>query len=200
MYLRPRIPWNRKKLVSYSVILALGMIAAAFFPSEESESKRSQWAIRQLQAENDSLKEVNRYLVIRNDVLERRSAELDTLDRQLEDLHGRGYLPKKLYLRFLQRRSREMNIDNQFILNVLKTESSFWSQLDGPFGEVGGFQILPETLRRYVCEVFEVPESDFRLEDYTHLTTNTEWAYVLMIDMKFKKHRLVWSDWNGGWR
>lgn len=192
----PYIRFNIPKSLLMGAFLIAGFIATSWFPSGDDIATLT---IRQLQAERDDLKEANRRLIIRNDVLERRSAELDTIDRQLSDLRGRGYYPSKLYLRFLQRRSRELNVDNQFILNVLKTESSFWSQLDGPFGEIGGFQILPETLQRYVCMIFDLPESEFRLKDYSDVRTNTEWAYVLFVDMRFKKKRLDWGDWNRGW-
>lgn len=156
-------------------------------------------AVTAQREEIQRLKDENSRLKKENAVLSRYKTDLDELDAKIADLRSQGYRPDRLLVRHLQKKSRQFNISNEFILNVLKTESSFWSNLDGPFGEVGGFQILPETLKYYV-RLFGVDPEDINIEDYKDIRTNTEWAYVMFLDMKLKRKKLEWTYWNTGFQ
>ena len=74
-----------------------------------------------------------------------------------------------------------------------------WQNTEGALGELGGFQILPSTLYYYL-NLFGVDSSYVNLSDYTDLRTNTEWAYVMFLDMRQNKKRLEWKDWNRGFQ
>ncbi|MBX7150304.1 hypothetical protein K1X84_01595 [bacterium] len=155
--------------------------------------------IDQQRKEIEKLRDENRQLKIDNSILQKYKSEVDEIDQRIANLKSNGFLPDKLLIRYIQRKSREMNISDDFVINVLKTESSLWQFTDGALGEVGGYQILPSTLAHYL-RIFGVDESQINIEDYRDLKTNTEWAYVLFLDMRQKKKRLEWKDWNTGFQ
>lgn len=155
--------------------------------------------IDQQKKEIEKLREENRQLKIDNSILQKYKSDVDEIDQRISNLKSNGFLPDKLLIRYIQRKSREMNISDDFVINVLKTESSLWQFTDGALGEVGGYQILPSTLAHYL-RLFGVDENQINIEDYRDLKTNTEWAYVLFLDMRQKKKRLEWKDWNTGFQ
>ncbi len=186
---------NAKRTVSIVFTLAglfVGVSLLTNFAGNDDVQKAQSAEIERLRDEVYRLKKENA-------VLNRYRADMEELDSKIADLRSAGYRPDRLLVRHLQKKSRQFNIDNEFIHNVLKTESSFWSNLEGPFGEVGGFQILPQTLKYYV-ELFGVDAADINIADYQDIRTNTEWAYVMFLDMKLKRKKLEWTYWNTGFQ
>lgn len=186
---------NAKRTVSIVFTLAglfFGVSLLTNFAGNDDVQKAQSAEIERLRDEVYRLKKENA-------VLNRYRADMEELDSKIADLRSAGYRPDRLLVRHLQKKSRQFNIDNEFIHSVLKTESSFWSNLEGPFGEVGGFQILPQTLKYYV-ELFGVDAADINIADYQDIRTNTEWAYVMFLDMKLKRKKLEWKYWNTGFQ
>lgn len=186
---------NAKRTVSIVFTLAglfFGVSLLTNFAGNDDVQKAQSAEIERLRDEVYRLKKENA-------VLNRYRTDMEELDSKIADLRSAGYRPDRLLVRHLQKKSRQFNIDNEFIHNVLKTESSFWSNLEGPFGEVGGFQILPQTLKYYV-ELFGVDAADINIADYQDIRTNTEWAYVMFLDMKLKRKKLEWTYWNTGFQ
>ena len=149
--------------------------------------------------ELEKLREENKKLRVDNSILTRYKDDLDQLDERIANLKSRGYKPDELLLRYVQRKSKQLNIDMDFAIHVLEKESSMWANTDGPFGELGGFQILPSTLY-YYAQLFGLDSTQINLDDYRDIRTNTEWAYFMFLDMKYKRKRLEWKDWNVGFQ
>jgi hypothetical protein len=155
--------------------------------------------MEQQQNELEKLRQENRQLRIENSILNKYKDDVEQIDERIADLKTKGYRPDKLLVRYIQKKSREMNIKDDFVINVLRTESSLWQFTNGALGELGGFQILPSTLYHYVG-LFGIDSTQINLEDYKDLKTNTEWAYLMFLDMKHNKKRLEWKDWNTGFQ
>lgn len=155
--------------------------------------------MEQQQNDLEKLRNENRQLRIENSILTKYKDDMEQIDARIADLKTTGYRPDKLLIRYIQKKSREMNIKDDFVISVLRTESSLWQFTNGALGELGGFQILPSTLYHYVG-LFGIDSAQIRLEDYADLKTNTEWAYLMFLDMKHNKKRLEWKDWNTGFQ
>lgn len=169
-------------------LILFGIIGSMDVPAPKGNPDEKE--IEKLRAENKMLK-------IENVALRQYKDNVDSIDARIAQLKSKGFTPDKLLIRYIQKKSREMNIHDDFVINVLKTESSLWQFTDGALGELGGFQILPSTLIYYL-QLFGLDESQINVDDYKDLKTNTEWAYVMFLDMRQKKKRLEWRDWNTG--
>jgi hypothetical protein len=155
--------------------------------------------MEQQQNELEKLRNENRQLRVENSILNKYKDDMEKIDTRIADLKSKGYKPDKLLVRYIQKKSREMNIKDDFVINVLRTESSLWQFTNGALGELGGFQILPSTLYHYLG-MFGIDSTQINLEDYKDIRTNTEWAYLMFLEMKHNKKRLDWKDWNTGFQ
>jgi hypothetical protein len=180
------------KVLSSAVFCLLGIFTLSGYLNNGA-------LLEQQQNELEKLRGENRQLRIENSILAKYKDDIEQIDARITDLKTKGYRPDKLLVRYIQKKSREMNIKDDFVINVLRTESSLWQFTNGALGELGGFQILPSTLYHYVG-LFGIDSTQINLADYADLKTNTEWAYLMFLDMKHNKKRLEWKDWNTGFQ
>lgn len=134
--------------------------------------------------------------------LKNENEELLTIKRDYSALRAEGWYPTKVLLYHLRAESRRWGIDYREVYKFLKTESSFWTNVDGPYGEVSGFQLLPSTAKLYMVNKLGLKPSDFNIEDYKNIKTGTELAFLIWIDYRRMLARrgikMDWKHWNQG--
>lgn len=134
--------------------------------------------------------------------LKNETEELQAIRADYRELKAEGWYPTKVLLYHLRSESRRWGIDYREVYSFLKTESSFWTNVDGPFGEVNGFQMLPSTARLYMVNKLGLDPSEFNIEDYKNVKTGTELAFLVWIDYRRilarRGIKMDWKNWNQG--